>query len=88
LNPGNADATAGGTGWLQLDFEPVQGLHFDVTGETVFPQVFEAGGSLGGWLTAWWFFFPHFDLRGDVIWRGGGGALTTVTYLGQINWYL
>jgi hypothetical protein len=88
LNPGNASATTGGTGWLQFDFEPLQGLHFDVTGETVFPTAFEAGGSLGGWLTAWWFFFPHFDLRGDVIWRGGGGAITTVTYLGQINWYL
>jgi hypothetical protein len=88
LNPGNANATAGGTGWLQIDYEPVQGLHFDVAGETVFPTIFEAGGDLGGWLTAWWFFFPHFDLRADVIWRGGGGAPTTVSYLGQINWYL
>jgi hypothetical protein len=88
LNPGNASATAGGTGWLQIDYELVQGLHFDVAGETVFPSVFEAGGTLGGWLTAWWFFFPHFDVRADVIWRGGGSALTTVTYLGQINMYL
>ena len=88
LNPGDATATAGGTGWLQLDFEPVQGLHFDAAGETLFPQAFEAGGNLGGWLTAWWFFFPHFDVRADVIWRGGGSAITTVTYLGQVNMYL
>jgi hypothetical protein len=88
LNPGNAGATAGGCGWLQIDYEPVRGLHFDVAGETVFPSAFEAGGTLGGWLTAWWFFFPHFDLRADVIWRGGGAAPTTVTYLGQINMYL
>src|SRR6185436_17599161 len=47
LNPGNASASTGGTGWLQVDFEPVQGLHFDVTGETAFPTAFQVGGSLG-----------------------------------------
>jgi hypothetical protein len=88
LNPANAGATAGGTGWLQVDYEPVQGLHFDLAGETVLPSAFETGGTLGGWATAWWFIYPHFDVRFDTIWRGGGSGPNTVTYLVQGNVYL
>jgi hypothetical protein len=42
----------------------------------------------GAWLSAVWFFLPHFDLRGDIIKRGGLGAPPVVTYLAQLQGYL
>jgi hypothetical protein len=52
---------------LQADVEPIQGLHFMVTGETYTPG--KQAQSYGGWLGAAWFFAPHADLRLDFMQR-------------------
>jgi len=68
---------AGYTGFLQADYEPVQGLHFDATGE-VLDDGYEKSTGLakspgfgqprfGGWLSTFWFFLPHFEMRLDGI---------------------
>jgi hypothetical protein len=51
---------------LQGDLEPLQGLHFILTGETWSP-----GGksSYGGWAAVDWFCLRQFDVRFDFMWR-------------------
>ncbi len=69
----------GYVGFLQADYEPVQGLHFVATGE-VLDEGFEPGlGALrapgfgkprfGGWLSVFWFFLPHLEARLDGVVR-------------------
>ncbi|HKQ70188.1 MAG TPA: hypothetical protein VJT73_12655 [Polyangiaceae bacterium] len=86
-SPSGAGTDTGGTGLAVVDLEPLQGLHFDLAGETLFPSAFGTQGTLGAWASVWWFFFPHFDVRVDAVLRGGE-AVTTVTYLGQVHAYL
>ena len=60
-----------------FDLEPVQGLHLAATGELLDRGETSGSGAtlgrgkpqLGGWLTANWFFGPHFDLRLDAVFR-------------------
>lgn len=70
----------GYVGFAQFDIEPLQGVHFMVTGEMLdeghptakdaAPRAPGAGKPrLGGWLSANWFFISHFDVRFDVIKR-------------------
>ena len=75
----------GYVGFIQADYEPVQGLHFSATGEVAdLGYQRRPGDSLGidrprrpgageprfgGWLTADWFFLPHCELRVDAIVR-------------------
>jgi hypothetical protein len=72
----------GYVGFLQVDVEPIQGLHFIGTGELLdggYPEraklATEARSaglgrpSPGGWLSLQWFFLPHFDMRVDAIIR-------------------
>jgi hypothetical protein len=64
-----ANAWKGAAGLVQVDVEPVQGLHFT--------PAFEAyktgdgfageGTSWSGWLTTSWFFFSHLDARLDLV---------------------
>lgn len=75
----------GYTGFAQLDFEPTQGLHFMVTGEMLdeghpktvagqaaTPRTAGLGKpKVGGWLSAGWWFLPHFDVRIDGVQRTG-----------------
>jgi hypothetical protein len=74
----------GYTGFLQGDYEIIQGLHAIATGEilnagrphadkiTNTPPTKGAGElAVGGWLGAQWFFLPHFDMRVDGIFRPG-----------------
>lgn len=74
----------GYVGFLQADYEPVQGLHFGATAE-VLDLGYQRPGDLlvidqrrrpgagrprfGGWLTVDWFFLPHCELRVDAIVR-------------------
>ena len=69
----------GYAGFLQADYEPVQGLHFDATGE-VLDEGYEQSTlqakspgfgqpRFGGWLSAFWFFLPHFEARLDGVVR-------------------
>ena len=82
---------------LQLDYEPTQGLHFMGTGEVLdqgYPNnaadtgLVRAEGSgkpkLGGWLSAAWFFYTHFDVRIDAIARQQDPFML----LGQLHVYL
>jgi len=88
----------GYVGFLQADTEFVQGLHFLVTGEildqgypktypgyTALPKVAGAGKPrFGGWLSAVWFIYSHFDVRIDLIKR----TEEDPQLLGQLHVYL
>lgn len=88
----------GYTGFLQLDYEVVQGFHLGTTGE-VLDAGYEnhpASGPLlprargygkprfGGWLTVDWFFLPHLEMRVDAVARQDD----PFTLLGQFHAYL
>jgi hypothetical protein len=83
--------TAGYVGMLQADYEVTQGLHFIGTGEIVdrgkFPKdppgVGAGQAQFGGWLSAGWFFFTHFDARVDLVVRQN----TPVTLQAQMHYY-
>jgi hypothetical protein len=84
-------SSLGYVGMLTVDVEPLQGLHVGASGEVLDrgkPELFSALGrgepQLGAWLTAQWFFFPHFDVRADFLKRQGRGA----TLLAQLHFYL
>lgn len=55
--------------WAQGDFEVMQGLHLLATLEGGHTGSGEPGPSLGGWLSATWYFLPHIELRVDNILR-------------------
>jgi hypothetical protein len=86
-SPG-APGRNGYAGFLQLDTEPIQGVHGMVTSE-----ILNRGGptehtNLGLWLSAAWFALPHLDVRADAIRRTYVGAPATLTYLLQLQAYL
>lgn len=90
----------GYVGFLQLDYEPVQGLHFGGTGEVLdrgyraLPSAtpgidLERAAGLGkprfgGWLTVDWFFLPSLEMRIDAIFR----QQDPFTVMGQLHAYL
>ena len=84
LGSGNQDV--GHAEWLQMDLEPLRGLH--VTGAL---EGMKTGTTpdlqRGAWGGLWWFVFPHVDVRADVVQRWGQGPATT-TFLVQLNGYL
>ncbi len=86
---------AGYVGFAQLDYEPLQGVHVMLTGEimdeghskaTDAPARSPGSGKpkLGGWLSASWFVFTHFDVRLDAIQRTG----EDLSILAQLHVYL
>ena len=83
--------TFGYVGMLQADYEVIQGLHLIGTGEILdrgkFPRDAPAVGTgkpqFGGWLSAGWFFFTHFDARVDVVVRQN----SPVTIQAQMHYY-
>ncbi len=78
--------------FVQADLEPWQGLHFMAVAETRAPNFRTLGAGFGGWGGVQWFFFPHFDIRADVVFRnedvGATGRLNTLAVLGQLHAYL
>jgi hypothetical protein len=79
--------------FLQADVEPYQGVHFMLTGEAMNGGSAGEKSSLGGWLSAVWFFAPHSDLRLDGIYQslgaaGGGPVTSAFTWLAQIHVFL
>ncbi len=54
---------------LQGDYDLFQGLHLMGTVEGMHTGSGEGGPSLGGWLSAAWYFLPHAELRLDNIFR-------------------
>jgi len=76
---------------LQLDTEPVQGVHLIATGETYDGGMPGEQTSYAGWLSAAWFFLPHADVRVDGIREElstGGGKLGMTAVLGQLHFFL
>lgn len=66
--------------FVQGDLNLMQGLHVMATLEGMHTGAGEWGPSLGGWLSATWYFLPHMELRLDNILRrrstnGPGGSL-------------
>jgi hypothetical protein len=71
-------AGLGYVGMATLDYEPLRGLHFSLTGEVLDHGKLPGTAWLGrgelhprAWLTADWFLAPHLELRGDFVLRGG-----------------
>jgi hypothetical protein len=85
----------GYVGFLQVDYEAVQGLHFMLTGEMLdeghskapdAPARTAGAGKprVGGWASASWWFLPHFDVRLDAIKR----TSEDISILAQLHCYL
>lgn len=86
---------AGYVGFLQADWEMIQGLHLMLTGEvldeglsTEADAVPQSPGNgeprFGGWATVDWFFYRQFEMRVDFIQRQND----PFTILGQVHFYL
>jgi hypothetical protein len=60
---------AGFAAFAQADWEPVQGFHFMLTGETKNDGNVHQESSFAGWLSAAWFFGRHVDFRIDDIYQ-------------------
>lgn len=82
----------GGFGaYLQADWEPRQGIHFMLTGESKNGGAAGEPASFGGWASAVWFFAPHADVRiDDIVQRLGSAQGDTTVYnvLLQLHVYL
>lgn len=65
---------SGYAAWIQVDVEPVQGLHTMVAGETLAAPDPTAKDAYGGWFTVAWFFGPGADVRADTVVRTGALA--------------
>jgi hypothetical protein len=90
-SPKGRETDVGTTGFLQVDVEPLQGLHFAGTGEWLTNKLGDEGASLGGWLSAFWFFLPHLDFRSDLVYRSmaaGDSRMGVLTYLAQLHGWL
>jgi len=71
---------------FQADFEPTQGLHLILTGET-WSEPGGQGAASEIWGSAAWFLAPHFELRLDAI-RQNFPNLGISTLLAQIHAFL
>ncbi|MGZ6096763.1 MAG: hypothetical protein ACXWLF_00935 [Myxococcaceae bacterium] len=76
----------GGTGFIQADVEPIQGLHFILTGEALRQN---ALNSAGAWFSVSWFFFTYCEARIDTTFTEfgvpGGGHEPAFSVLGQLH---
>jgi hypothetical protein len=77
--------------WLQLDWEPLQGLHFAPAVETLNSYGVNGTG-VGTWMTIDWFCLPHTDIRLDGVYRyqpsAASPASNVFTFLIQLHTYL
>jgi hypothetical protein len=65
--------------FVQADYEPAQGFHVMVTGETMNSGSSGEPPSFDAWLSGVWFFLPHMDLRLDAIYSTLGNPATAAT---------
>ena len=87
---GSGQNVPNGTGWLQVDYEPIQGLHLMPAAE-ILKAADTSGVATGWWLTLDWFCLPHTDLRLDGIYRnypGQGGRQQVLSWLVQLHVWL
>jgi hypothetical protein len=88
LSRSRAGGEFGVAALLQLDVEPIQGLHFVGVGEAYRPPFAETVG-WGAWGGVWWFFAPHADVRVDLVTRQEPGSSTPgVSLLAQLHLFL
>ncbi len=81
----------GAVGLLQVDVEPVAGLHFIGAVEASSVDVERTLSSFGGWLSVAWFFAPHLDVRIDGVLQFVGAqssGLFAQSLIGQLHGYL
>ncbi len=80
--------------FVQTDYEPKQGFHVMLTGESMNGGSYGEPSSFDGWLSAVWFFLPHLDVRIDGIFTdlaivpGPGtpaGHTSVTTWLAQFH---
>lgn len=62
----------GPVAFLQADLEVSKGMHWLFTAETNHVGSQQSFWGHGGWLSYWWFFAPHADLRLDGIYQSLG----------------
>jgi len=80
----------GAVSMLNVDVEPIQGLHVGSTFEVV-TRDFDEPAATGLWGSLWWFFLPHADVRFDAISNTlpiPGGSSRILSALTQIHVYL
>ena len=77
--------------WLQVDWEPIQGIHFAPAVETL-NSYGVSGTGVGTWMTIDWFCLPHTDIRLDGVYRyqpsSTNPASNIFTFLVQLHTYL
>jgi len=87
---GSGNTQVNGVTWLQVDYEPIQGLHFMPALETL--NAYGTGGTgFGTWLTIDWYCLPHTDIRLDGLYRatpGTYGTTNTFSFLVQLHVFL
>jgi hypothetical protein len=87
-----ADVRRKGTvAYLQADLEPVQGVHFMLTGEMQHVGAHGTPFSWGLWFSQAWFVAPHLDFRIDNIYKSIGdasGRSSALELLAQAHLYL
>ncbi len=80
---------AGFAAFAQADWEVVQGLHLMLTAESAHRGSDQHGASLGGWVSAAWYFFSHCELRLDnVVRREDGLSGAFYALVVQLHAYL
>jgi hypothetical protein len=87
---GSGNTQPNGATWLQVDYEPIQGLHFAPAFETLNTYGVK-GTSFGTWMTIDWYFLPHTNLRLDGLYRASpspNGTVNTFSFLVQLHVYL
>jgi hypothetical protein len=84
-------SSLGYVGMATFDYEPVRSLHLALTGELLDsgepPEGALVGRGkprLGSWLSANWFFGPHFDMRVDLVVRQNRADMLQT----QLHFYL
>jgi hypothetical protein len=90
-SPKDVPRNAGVQGLLQLDLEPWQGIHYQLTGEAgnFGPHGYAAAYS--GWVSFMWFFASHMDIRLDGVFQSLPSASTRTNaqfLLAQFHLYL
>jgi len=82
----NVPKDIGGAGFVQADWEAIQGLHFIFTAEGLRQSELN---SYGGWFSVSWFFFQYCEARIDTVFTEfgvpGGGHEPVFSVLGQLH---
>ena len=90
-NLGSGVLQPNGATWLQVDYEPIQGIHIMPAVETLNTYGIHGTG-FGTWLTLDWFCLPHTDIRLDGVYRSEPAttspALQTFSFLVQLHTFL